>query len=108
MAYERTIMASIRTYLALLRTGLAIAGGGALLASILGTGWVKWVVVLLSAVFIGIGFGIMIWGLHQHNQVVTLVEGSSQISVPSTRVLTILTILLQLSLIAAILLFLLG
>lgn len=107
MAYERTVMASIRTYLALLRTGLAIAGGGALLASILGEGWVKWAVIAISAVFVAIGFGIMIWGLHHHHQVMALVEDSTQISMPPIRLLAALTILLQFSLIAALLLFLL-
>ena len=108
MAHERTIMASIRTYLALLRTGLAIAGGGTLIVSILGENWPEWVVVSLYAVFVVIGYGIMIWGLQQYHQVMALVEVDAGVRVPSVRVLTTLTIFLQLAIIVVLLLFLLG
>ena len=108
MANERTIMASIRTYLALLRTGLAIAGGGTLIVSILGEGWPEWVVFLLSAVFVVIGYAIMIWGLQQYHQVMALVEDSVSVQVPSIRVLTVLTVVLQLAIVVVLVLFLLS
>ncbi|MFQ5932522.1 MAG: DUF202 domain-containing protein [Nitrospiraceae bacterium] len=108
MAYERTVMASIRTYLALLRAGLATTGSGALITSILDSGWPQWAVVTLSAVFVVIGFGVMIWRLQQYHQVMALVEDSAQISIPSIRLLAALTIFLQLMLVVALLLFPLG
>ena len=108
MANERTVMASIRTYLALLRTGIAIAGGGTLIVSILSEGWPEWVVVSLYGVFVVIGYGIMIWGLQQYHQVMALVEDDVGVRVPSIRVLTTLTIFLQLAIVVVLVLFLLS
>lgn len=65
-------------------------------------------VASLSAIFVVIGFGLMIWGLQQHHQVMVVVEDAAQISLPSVRLLTALTIFLQLALVVALVLFLLA
>ena len=108
MAYERTIMASVRTYMALLRTGLAIAGGGAIITSVLADGWPEWVVAVLSFVFVTIGFGLMLWGLRQYHQMLSLLEPESSLEMPSFRLLTGLTVGLQLTLVVVLILFLLS
>ena len=65
-AYERTQMAATRTYFALLRTGLAIAAGGSLVTTILASGYPDWVIGLLSAVFIVVGYTIIIGVRRRH------------------------------------------
>lgn len=59
LALERTHMASSRTLLALIRTGSVIAGGGSLATEILVKAWPRWVVVVISAGFVFLGYGMM-------------------------------------------------
>ena len=107
-AYERTQMAAIRTYFALLRTGLAIAGGGALITSILARGWPEWVIWLLASVFVVVGFGIMILGLRNYHQITQQLAIEDESTAISIRWLVALTVILLLATIAVLILFLLG
>lgn len=52
------------------------------MTSILTEGWPDWVVFSLSAVFVIVGFGVMIWGLNQYHQVMELVVDEGEFQVP--------------------------
>lgn len=101
-------MAATRTYFALLRTGLAIAGGGAIVTSVLTTAWPDWVVALLSGVFILVGFTIMIAGLQKYMFIATTVAVDDEINIISPKLLIALTVILQVATLAVLLLFLIG
>ena len=101
-------MAATRTYFALLRTGMAIAGGGALVATILVNGWPEWLVGLLSGVFILVGFIIMIAGLQKYIFIAKTVAVDDQINVISPTLLIGLTVILQVATLSVLVLFLLG
>ena len=107
-ALERTHMAATRTYFALLRTGMAIAGGGALVTSILVDGWPEWVVGLLSGVFILVGFIIMIAGLQKYIFIAKTVAVDDQINIISPKLFIGLTVILQVATLSVLVLFLLG
>ena len=108
LALQRTHMAATRTYFALLRTGIAIAGGGALVTSILADGWPNWIVGLLSGVFILVGFTIMIAGLQRYIFIAKTVAVDDQINIISPNLLIGLTIILQVATLSVLTLFLLG
>ena len=105
-AFERTQLAATRTYFALLRTGLAIAAGGTLVTTLLGTDWPDWITGTLAAVFIVVGFWIMIIGLKNYNDLIQelAVEGKS--TTISVKLLVALTIILLLAVVAVLILFL--
>ena len=107
-AYERTQMSAVRTYFSLLRTGLAIAGGGTLVVALLDKHWPAWIVWLLSAVFVVMGFMIMLSGLQEYSQIVKKlnVDGESD-SIISTKRLVTMTIVLQVVTAVVLVLFLL-
>ena len=107
-AYERTQMAAIRTYFALLRTGLAIAGGGALVTSILARGWPDWVIWSLASVFVVVGFGIMILGLRNYHHITRQLAIEDETTAVSIGWLVALTVILLLATVAALILFLLS
>ncbi len=52
LAYLRTALATERTVFAVIRTGLAVAGGGAVIVTILGDRWPSWVQLALAAGFV--------------------------------------------------------
>ena len=108
LALQRTHMAATRTYFALLRTGIAIAGGGALVTSILTDGWPDWVVGLLSGIFIFVGYAIMIAGLQKYNSIAKTVAVDNQINIISPTLLIGLTAVLQAATLVVLALFLLG
>lgn len=107
-AYERTHMAATRTFFALLRTGLAIAGGGTLVTSLLVYGWPDWVVGLLSATFIIVGFTIMLGSLHRYQILARRLAVKSEVEPIPIRLVVAMIIVLQLATIAVLILFLLG
>ena len=107
-AYERTHMAATRTFFALLRTGLAIAGGGTLVTSMLAQGWPDWVVGLLSAIFIVVGFTIMLGGLHRYHRIAKRLAVEEELDTIPLGLVTTLTILLQAATVAVLILFLIG
>ncbi len=107
-AYERTQMSAVRTYFSLLRTGLAIAGGGTLVVSLLDKSWPAWIVWILSAAFVVMGFMIMLSGLQEYSQIVKKlhVDGEPD-SIISTKRLVTMTIALQVVTAVVLVLFLL-
>ena len=107
-AHERTQMAAIRTYFALLRTGLAIAGGGAIITSILARDYPDWVIWLLASVFVVVGFGIMILGLRNYHKITQQMAIEDQATAVSIRWLVALTVILLLATTTALILFLLS
>ena len=107
-ALERTHMAATRTYFALLRTGIAIAGGGALVTSILANGWPEWMIGLLSASFILVGFTIMIAGLQRYIFIAKSLASSDELNIISPNLLIVLTIILQITTVMVVILFLTG
>ena len=107
-ALERTHMAATRTFFALLRTGMAIAGGGALVTSILADGWPDWLVGLLSGVFILVGFTIMLAGLQRYIFIAKTITVDNDINIISPKLLVVLTIALQVATLLVLILFLVG
>jgi putative membrane protein len=106
-AYERTQMASTRTFFALLRTGLAIAGGGSAITAILARDWPDWVVGLLASVFIIVGFTIMFGGLHRYHRLAKRLAIEDAVEPIPTRLVLVLTIVLQVATMIVLVLFLL-
>lgn len=107
-ALERTHMAATRTYFALLRTGMAIAGGGALVTSVLADGWPEWVIALLSGIFFLVGFTIMIAGLQKYIFIANKVAVDDEINIISPKLMITLTVILQGASFAVLVLFLMG
>lgn len=101
-------MAATRTYFALLRTGLAIAGGGALITTILADDWPDWLVGVLAGSFIIVGFTIMIAGLQRYILVATKLAGNDEFRIISPKLLILLTAVLQITTLAVLALFLIG
>ncbi len=52
LARLRTALAAERTVFAVMRSGLAIAGGGAVIVTLLGDRWPEWLQVILAAGFV--------------------------------------------------------
>jgi len=105
-AHERTQMAATRTLFALLRTGLAIAGGGAAVTTILASGYPDWVIGGLSAVFIIIGFSIMLGGLQRYHQMAQRLAVSDEVETIPIRLITAMIVLLQIATLTVLILFL--
>lgn len=105
-AYERTQMASTRTFFALLRTGLAIAGGGSAVTAILARDWPDWVVGLLASVFILVGFAIMLGGLQRYRKMAERLAVEGEVEAIPTRLIVVLTVVLQAATLAVLILFL--
>lgn len=69
LARLRTALAAERTVFAVIRTGLAIAGGGAVIISLLGDRWPEWLQVVLAAGFVVPGYLLMLDGLERYRRV---------------------------------------
>jgi uncharacterized membrane protein YidH (DUF202 family) len=108
LALERTRMASERTLFSLVRTGFAIAGGGVLIIKILAAGaWASWLTMLLSMIFITVGFALIFIALHRYHQVAGKIKKHDGINPIPSRLITALIILLQLALVAVVVIYLL-
>lgn len=106
LAIERTRMASERTLFALIRTGFTIAGGGVLITRILaGEDWVSWLTALFSAIFVIVGFALILVALHRYHQVVSKIEEHDGIDPMPSRLVSALIILLQITFIAVLIVF---
>lgn len=105
-AYERTQLSSTRTFFALLRTGFAIAGVGTLVTSILARSYPEWVIAGVSAIFILIGFVIIIGALRRYQERLAKVKTKSEFQPISMPLMITLTALLLMTTVLVMLLFL--
>ena len=107
-AMERTHMAAERTYFAVLRTGLAIAAAGTVVVAILGENWPEWLIVLLAAVFIAVGYTMIIVTLDNYQKIVNRLQIERELNVMSPKLTIFLTAILQFALVIVFVLFILG
>ena len=107
-AVERTHMAAERTYFAVLRTGLAIAAAGTVVVAILGESWPEWLSITLAAVFIAVGYTMIIVTLNNYQKIVNRLQIERKLNVMSPRLTILLTAILQLGLVIVFALFILG
>jgi uncharacterized membrane protein YidH (DUF202 family) len=107
-AIERTHMAAERTYYSVLRTGLAIAGAGSVLVVILGESWPEWLILAVAGVFIAVGYSMIIVTLNNYQKIVSRLQIERELNVMSPRLVIALTAVLQLTLVAVLVLFVLG
>jgi uncharacterized membrane protein YidH (DUF202 family) len=108
LAVERTHMAVERTYFATLRTGLAIAGAGTVVVGIVGEDWPEWLSLLLSAVFVVVGYTMILVTLNRYQKIVNRLKIEHKLDVVSPKLTVLLTVVLQVALAAVLVLFLLG
>ena len=108
LALERTHMAAERTFLAVLRTGLAIAGAGTVIVAILGDSWPEWLSISLAAVFIVIGYSMIIITLEKYQRTFKRLKIEPELNAMSPRYAVVLAVALQVALGIVLLLFLLG
>ena len=69
LARLRTALAAERTVFSIIRTGLAIAGGGAVIVTLLGDRWPDWLQFVLAAGFVIPGYALMLDGLSRYRRV---------------------------------------
>jgi uncharacterized membrane protein YidH (DUF202 family) len=74
LARLRTALAAERTVFAVMRSGLAIAGGGAVIVTLLGERWPEWLQVVLAAGFVIPGYMLMLDGLSRYHGVSGIVK----------------------------------
>jgi uncharacterized membrane protein YidH (DUF202 family) len=108
LAVERTHMAVERTYFAVLRTGLAIAGAGTVVVGIVGEDWPEWLSLLLSGVFVVVGYTMILVTLNRYQKIVNRLKIEHKLDVTSPKLTVLLTVVLQVALAAVLVLFLLG
>ena len=108
MAQQRTHMAAERTFFAVLRTGLAIAGAGTVIVNVLGSNWPTWLSVVLASVFIIVGYSMMIVGLRRYRALASVLHVDSQLRAMSPRLMTVLTVVLQVTVVAVVGLYILS
>ncbi len=72
LARLRTALAAERTVFAVIRTGLAIAGGGAVIVTIIGGRWPDWLQAVLALGFVVPGYILMLDGLGRYRRVARL------------------------------------
>ena len=101
-------MAAERTNFSVLRTRLAISGAGAVIVAILGETWPEWLSLLVSAVFIVIGYTMIIVILNNYQKIVNRLQIERKLNVMSPRLTIFLTAILQLGLVIVFALFILG
>jgi uncharacterized membrane protein YidH (DUF202 family) len=101
-------MAAERTYYAVLRTGLAIAAAGTVVVAILGESWPEWLSITLAAVFIAVGYTMIIVTLNNYQKIVNRLQIERKLNVMSPRLTIFLTVILQLGLVIVFALFILG
>jgi uncharacterized membrane protein YidH (DUF202 family) len=70
----RTALATERTVFAVMRSGLAIAGGGAVIVTLLGDRWPEWLQIVLAAGFVIPGYMLMLDGLSRYHRVAGIVK----------------------------------
>ena len=107
-AVERTHMAAERTYYAVLRTGLAIAAAGTVVVAILGDSWPEWLSITLAAIFMAVGYTMIIVTLNNYQKIVNRLQIERKLNVMSPRLTIFLTAILQLALVIVFALFILG
>jgi uncharacterized membrane protein YidH (DUF202 family) len=73
LAKLRTALAAERTVFAVMRSGLAIAGGGAVIVTLLGERWPEWLQIVLAAGFVVPGYMLMLDGLSRYRRVAGIV-----------------------------------
>ena len=76
LSWYRTALAAERTVFAVIRTGLAIAGGGAVIVTVLGDRWPPWLQALLAAGFVIPGYALMLDGMSRYRRVSRLAKES--------------------------------
>jgi uncharacterized membrane protein YidH (DUF202 family) len=108
LALERTHLAAERTFLAVLRTGLSIAGAGTVIVAILGESWPEWLSVSLAAVFIILGYSMIIITLEKYQKTYKRLKIEPELNVMSPRHAVVLALALQVALGIVLLLFLFG
>ena len=107
-ALERTHMAAERTYYSVLRTGLAIAGAGTVVVAILGDSWPEWLSLVLSGVFIAVGYTMIIVTLNNYQKIVQRLQIEQNLNVMSPKMMILLTAILQITLVIVLVLFIFG
>lgn len=95
LAVQRTYMAAERTFYAVLRTGLAIAAGGTVIVRILGDRWPEWLSLLLSGVFIVVGYTMILVSLNTYRKAANKLKIEHDLDVMSPKLTITLTIILQ-------------
>lgn len=110
LARQRTYLAAERTLFAVLRTGLAIAAGGTVIIRLLGETWPSWVQVPLAAVFLFVGYSMLIYGMQRYRMITRQIrrEGGGGLEIVPARSMTILTGALNVAITIVLVLFLLS
>jgi uncharacterized membrane protein YidH (DUF202 family) len=70
----RTALAAEGTVFAVMRSGLAIAGGGAVILTLLGDRWPEWLQVVPAAGFVIPGYMLMLDGLSRYHRFAGIVK----------------------------------
>ena len=107
-ALERTHMAAERTYFSVLRTGLAIASAGTVVVAILGESWPEWLSLVMAAIFMAVGYTMIIVTLNNYQKIVNRLQIERKLNVMSPRLTIFLTAILQVALVIVFALFILG
>ena len=107
-ALERTHMAAERTYFSVLRTGLAIASAGTVVVAILGESWPEWLSLVMAAIFIAVGYTMIIVTLNNYQKIVNRLQIERNLNVMSPKLTIFLTAILQFTLVIVLALFILG
>ncbi len=110
IAEEATYLAAERTLFSVLSTGLSIAGGGALVTTLLGEAWPRWLQAALTAVFLLVGYSMTLLGLRRYQGIVRLAERrkAGAPKMMSLRALSAGVLLLQAAIVVVVVLFLVG
>lgn len=110
IAEELNHLAAEQTLFTVLSTGLSIAAGGALVTTLLGETWPMWLRLVLTAVFLVVGYAMTLFGLRRYAGVVRTVAqrrgGGARMM--SLRLLTLAVGLLEVAIIVVVGLFLIG
>ncbi|MGI9578456.1 MAG: DUF202 domain-containing protein [Microthrixaceae bacterium] len=110
LARLRTALAAERTVFAVIRTGLAVAGGGAVIVTVLGNRWPGWVQSILAAGFVIPGYALMFDGLSRYGRVSNIVRSvdPDHDRMVSPRVMTALIVTIQVVVTVVVLLLIVG
>ena len=110
LARQRTYLAAERTLFAVLRTGLAIAAGGTVIITLLGDTWPTWVQVPLAAVFLLVGYSLLLYSMQRYRAIARRIqrEGGAGLEIVPARSMTILTGALNVAITIVLVLFLLS
>lgn len=110
LARQRTYLGAERTLFAVLRTGLAIAAGGTVIITLLGDTWPRWVQVPLAAVFLLVGYSMLIYSMQRYRAIARRIqrERGAGLEIVPARSMTILTGALNVAVTIVLVLFLLS